>query len=329
MDSFPTQEQIATALSSTIPDKAPNSDMLQFLSLNNYQKAIPLRLLAWLIGLKLVPALRSQWVPSIVRLLTHYNGCLERYCDSCKLTPFDALPGPAGSLIRETLQSSLTWFHRFSGSLGLIPPQLQDAEFRIERLFVILSHDAQNFEYQDGFQFVGAVCYLVATVMAVKSGLDHSFAEGLAFHLTREFIAISTTENREPEIENLVQEFSPQAKVELRKANLDLSEFTREWERKFFVEQHNPYNLMLIWDFLVFHAAESRRFVSLLCVAHLKQMVQAKVDFRSDEGIKEMQWRAMKIIEDVEGMMKRKEGGSKMKWMLKLVCPCWSFFQKK
>jgi hypothetical protein len=236
MDAFPTEEQIAIAVSAYAADVFCLSDVIRFLNINDYRKPNPVRVICWLVGLKLIPGDRVKWIPEITRLVTYYSRCVERYCDECRFTPLDSVPGPVGGLIRDTIRDSLPWFLRFGAALGLPPEALSDGELRVQRLFVVLSHDAHKFEYTSGYQYFGCVCYLLSLVLAVKGGLDHSFAEAIASHMARGFISIvamtkhldelHVTSDHVMELQKVVDYFCPAAQEQLRRANLDLFEFT-------------------------------------------------------------------------------------------------------
>jgi uncharacterized membrane protein (DUF106 family) len=56
-------------------------------------------------------------------------------------------------------------------------------------------------------------------------------------------------------------------------------------------------------------------------------MIDARIDFRSDEQIYEMKWNAMKILDDVEEMMSDKMTPP-LQIALQMLCPCFPFLQR-
>jgi hypothetical protein len=56
--------------------------------------------------------------PNVIRLVTDYSQCIERSCHDGKSEPIDALPDPAGTIIRSIAHDAVPRFHRFAKVLA-------------------------------------------------------------------------------------------------------------------------------------------------------------------------------------------------------------------
>jgi hypothetical protein len=337
MEEFPDEETIANCASAYSGDIFCMSDVIRFLNINNFQKPPNMRMICWLVALKLLPPERIKWIPEILKLSNYYKRCLERYVDDCLFTPLDSVASGAGGLIRDTIQDSLPWFTRFARAFGIKDSHLADAELRLQRIFTVICHDAQKFEYHAGYQSYGCVAYVVALSFATKGGLPLCFAEAMAAHMCRAFMSVAAMTRHFDELRastdhfddlrRLIGRFCPSVATQFTNAKLDLIAFTLAWERNMFADQHSPYNLLLIWDHILFHIREYRKFMRFLIVAHLRMMVGAGIDFRSDEEIYEMKWNAMEMLDDIEELQ-QKDKINPYKIVLQIMCPCFPFMQK-
>jgi hypothetical protein len=290
-----------------------------------------------LVRLRLIPPDRIKWIPDILRLSNYYKRCLERYLDDCLLTPLDSLDKRVAIEIEESVHEALPWFGRFAQAFNIPDVHIADVELRIQRIFAVLCHDAKGFKYSRGYQYFGYVGYLVALCFGVKGGLPLVFCEALASHIARAFISIvaftrhlddlKVTEDHMDELVRLLKKFGPSGFVRhLEQVNFDLLEFTCGWEKVLFARNHAPWNLLLVWDHILFHADEYRKYMRYLMVAHFRQMVQAGVNFESKESINGMQWRVMAIIDDTEDLMHR-DSIDRFGPLKQILCPCLPFLR--
>ena len=329
VEKFPTEEEIANIVFAFSSDIYQLSDAIRFLNIIDYAKPNTVRFIVWLIGLKLIPPERVNWIIEIYKLSEYYKKCLSRYCNDCYLDPLNAVT--QSGLIRDTIKENLPWFNSFARAYKLSDYHIQDAELRVQRIFAVCIHDASGFTYNEAYCRVGFLSYLLALIFAAKGGLPLVFAEAMGHHIARAIISvlafnrhldeIGGSENHQKELLRLTKKFAPEVLGKLTEGRINLFEFTMRWERNLFADEHSPLNIYLIWDHIFFHITEFRYFLRFLIVAHLRAMLKANIDFNSDESIYEMKWDAMAIIDDVEFLME-KDKENPMKYVYQMFCPC-------
>lgn len=330
MEEFPSEEEIANIVFAYSCDIYQLSDALRFLNIIDIYKPPGPRFLCWLIGLKLIPPDRIKWIPEIYKLSDYYRRCLSRYLKDCYYNPLDSLSCNIG-IIKDTIKEALPWFNRFAKAFELSDFAIKDAELRIQRIFAICVQDASAFVYDESYCRVAFLAYLLSLLFTSKGGLPLVFAEAMAHHIARAIISVLALQrhldethadlDHRKELYRLTKRFAPEILPKLEKGRIDLFEFSYRWERNLFANEHSPLNIFLIWDHIFFHITEFRYFLRFLVVAHFRAMLQANIDFDSDESIMNMRWDAIAIIDDVEELMER-DKQDPFKLFYQMFCPC-------
>ncbi|OHT05455.1 hypothetical protein TRFO_26802 [Tritrichomonas foetus] len=336
MEKFATEEEIANIVFAFSGDVYALSDALRFLNINDYDKPMKPRFLCWLIGLKLIPPDRMNWIPEIYKLSDYYRRCLERYVGDCYQSPLDSVSTNSG-VIRDNVHAALPWFNKFAAYFGLDEFHIKDAEIRIQRIFAVCIHDANGFKFNEAYTRVAYLAYLLSLIFSAHGALPLVFAEAMAHHIARALISIlafnrnlddmNASEDHHNELQRLTKQFCPEVFQKLRAGGINFFEFSDRWERNMFADEHAPLNIFLIWDQIIFHITEFRYFLRFLVVAHYRAMINAKIDFNSDESILDMRWDAMAIIDDVEYLIEKSKENP-MNLFYQIICPCFPFLRK-
>ena len=335
MEEFPSEESVANIIFSFSGDIYGMSDALRFLNINDYDKPNMPRLICWLIGLKLLPPDRVEWMPELMKLLDYYKRCLKRYVSDCYLTPLDSVSRNKG-FIRDTVHDGVDWFKKFAAAFGVSQDYYEDAETRVQRIFAVITHDANGFEFRDGYSRLAFMCYLLPLIFSSRAKLPVVFAEALAHHMTRAMCSIQAfnakmdglggSEN-EKELYRLAKKFCSGLIKKMDAAGINFFDYSAKWERNLFTEEHSPMNILLIWDQLIFNMSKFREYLRFMMIAHYRAMIKAEIDFSSDESIYNMKWDAMAIIDDVEFLME-KDKENPMKIVYQIICPCLPFLYR-
>ena len=337
VEAFPGEEEIANTVFAYSGDVYSMSDVLRFLNINDINKPNTVRLICWLVGLKLMPSDRTRWIPEMLKLSNYYKRSCERYIQDNYMTPLEDLRVPNVGLIRDSIRERLPWFSKVATAFKAKPEDVADVELRVQRIFTILIYDSQGFEFHKGYEYFAFYTFLVAYLFSAKGGLPVCFAEALAAHMTRSWISIvaftrhlddlKASQDHEEELVRLAKKFCPDVLRGMAGADIDFFEFTREWEGCLFASLHAPWNLLLIWDEIIFHLSDYREFVRWLIISHYEAMQTANVDFASEESVYEMKWNAMEIIDEAEELPS-KDRHNPYKLIMQLACPCFPFLQR-
>ena len=337
IEAFPGEEEIANAVFAYSGDVYSMSDVLRFLNINDINKPNTVRLICWLVGLKLMPSDRMRWIPEMLRLSTYYKRSCERYIPGTYRTPLEALRVANVGVMRDSIHERLPWFSKVASVFKVKPEDIADVELRVQRIFTILIYDSSGFEFQPGYEYFAFYTFLVAYMFSVKGGLPVVFAEALAAHMTRSWISIiaftrhlddlKASQDHVDELYRLAEKFCPKVLKGMASADIDFLDFTSRWESCLFASLHAPWNLLLIWDQILFHLGEYREYLRFLIICHYRAMDAASVDFMSQESIDEMKWNAMEIIDDAEALPEQ-DRYNPYKLILQVTCPCFPFLHK-
>jgi hypothetical protein len=171
-------------------------------------------------------------------------------------------------------------------------------------------------------------------LFGVKGGLPLIFAEALGSYIARGFISIiaftkhlddlKVNQDHYDELSRIMKRFEPKVLNELQSTTFSL---VNNWERTLFAEEHAPWNLLLIWDHVLFHRHEYRHYMRFLSLAHFRQMRETGTDMESLESIKNQRWNAMSIIDSAEDLMQQ-DKKSPYKLFMQIACPCLPFMHK-
>lgn len=334
IEEYPTEERIATAIAAYSGDIYEESDAIRFLNITEYDKPNTVRLICWLVQMRLVQADRMKWIPNIYQLVTYYKRCVERYIGDCYERPLDAITGPTAGLIHDSVHDALPWFTRFAQAIGVDKIFIEDAELRVQRMFTVLKFDLNGFKYELGYQNFAFICYLIATSYCKKGGLPLTFAEAIASHMTRSLISIvaftekldnlKVNDDHYRELEILMKRFAPDALKKLTHGGINLVDFVQRWEKNLYSNEHSPYNLLIIWDDILCNINQYRKYIRFLHVAHFRQMLQSDINFDSDESIINMKWDGVELLEDAE-YISRESLKSPYDMIYRILCPCIDF----
>jgi hypothetical protein len=253
------------------------------------------------------------------------------------LTPLDGINRETSREIQEKVHESFPWFKKFALALGAREEHLSDAEFRVQRIFAVLIQSSSSFKFSPGYQYFGFIGYLIAMLFGVKGGLGLIFAEALGSYICRGFISIvaftkhlndlKANEDHYSELIRIFKRFEMGVFKKLQSSGIDVFDVVNDWERTLFAEEHAPWNLLLIWDYVLFHMHEYRSFIRFLSLAHFRQMQMNGASFESYESLKNQKWNGMKIIDDVEELME-KDKKSPYSIFFQIACPCLHFLHK-
>ncbi|OHT16996.1 hypothetical protein TRFO_41373 [Tritrichomonas foetus] len=332
VEKFPTEQQVADALYECSGDIFNMVDVLRFLNNNDLNKDNAIRFICYLIGLKIMPVERPNWIPTILKIGNYYNSVISRYFEDCFNEPLFAVKEEAAKNIEKVVHEKFEWCMGFGYQLKIEPFYIKDAELRVKRMFAVYTLEVPNFEYLPEYSLFAYASYLISLLFAIKAGLHPYFAEAVGYRIflalvkinkhNRQLLEMKYTEDHFNKFDDLFTYFAKDTKKKMEEAKIDYHRLIWHWENTLYTDEHMPINLLLIWDHMFFHVDEFQFFMRFLHVSHLRQMEKAGINFASKESMESMPWNAVELMKDCDDIMEQDVGRVKFNYWT--LCPCYN-----
>lgn len=281
------------------------------LSLEN-QKDNSKRLVAWLIYLgKLNPG-PENYVPEISCLYSEYVNLRKRLLGNTINQPLSILSKSHSNLIAADILRSVSWFQSMAKEIGIESFYSMDASLHAHRVLTILSLYKKQFSYTQGFDRFVFVFYMLGLSFCQRTGLSVDFGEACAFQLATAMIPlvgvscllddIVYSKNHFSKIDQRMEKLVPETWLWVNRINLGSFHFALRWELLLFADEHDPINLLLIWDQIIARKSDFRTFLADLCLAHIIQVPPVQ-DATMVEKLQHFKaWDNQKLLKDAISM---------------------------
>lgn len=313
-DIEPTVNEMRAALTSQIGNIYDLDSVQGYLASDDLYKHIGTRFICWMIRLKLIPSDRSQWFKKLLLLCKLYHSTCGDYFPNNSQNPLSLLPFQLANSITQDIPVTIKWFHKYAEQIEIDIRMLDDVEFRIQRVLAIISLESRELTYTQGNDRLVMMSYLVSLFFASRGRLNKGFAEAMCYNLSKSFISkitiarclnsMSFIENYFSQLDVMIAQEDPE-KWEILSGSENTSiHFALKWHLTLFCDNHDAYQLMLLWDQILLRWGDFDEFIKCLTVAHI---IQVPIPERQDEMVQNIQqykdWNIPKIIKDAEGMI--------------------------
>lgn len=302
MTNLVTQDAIAKSLSSLQFKVNSKADAIEFLKSNDVNKSNVERFLAWMIHFDAIPEDSSLWPQTFYQLIIAYKGRLDFYSQSC-------LDEKATTAIVNDVKRALTWFNVLATMFGF-DSSIVSCDC-ITRVICFLMRETPQYNYLQGYDRYAIISYLVSLSFCEKLQIGNIATEAFAISLLRHIIQFSDTSQYlttdasiqlyYSELELVLKQKNEKIMLALSKANITSLDFASPWVGVLFADIHKPFQLVLLWDHLIYHHNEFQPFFAQVVSAHLNQ-----VPFNEDPYImlgniqNYKNWDIQKILEESE-----------------------------
>jgi hypothetical protein len=267
---------ITTAISSI-------DDANTFLANPDPDKSNATRFVSWIVVLRLGSPSPSSWPSDLFGFYHSYQLLLAKLTNPSE--PLRCIPSEAEArTIASDVSRGMSWFTKHAEDLGLSGGLTADAEERVVRVLVLLSLTFSEFRYTQSYDRYAFITYLLALDFCGQGGLPPDFAEAMCFPLAREWLSIrrvshflerpAATELHFNEMDDALMSFAPKLMGPLRRAGHGSIHFAFRWELLLFADEHDVKPLLLIWDHILLHRSDFKRYMRALCLAHVKQIAR-------------------------------------------------------
>ena len=334
IEAIPAEEAIAEALFCYSGDIYDGPDVKRFLEINDYSKPNNVRFICWLIANRVVPPERIKWMPAIMNEIHYYHRCAQRYLGTQYITPLIDLRPQTRIAIETGFTNIRQWYQQFCRAYYIDDSYILDSDLRLKRISAILSFDSTGFQFQEGFEYFISICYFICLSFQIKSGLPPFFSEAITFGLAKKFLSVVAFNRRLYELNanddhlkdllRLSKHYCSDAVKSLKKAGKTILDLAMGWENLLWVDQHSPYNLLMVWDHILIRLDDLRVFLLYLDIAHLKAMEESRIDFSNEQEIYDMLWDATAILDYADSIEFNSQQTSPNSF-LNSICPCIPF----
>ena len=260
---------------------------IDFLRSKDLSKSNATRYIAWMLLLNGLPEEPKLWPLTFYHIIRSYRSKLDYYLnDPNKLVSKipRCLDDKTTDSIRSDVHRAIRWFQRFAKTIGIDENIVNDgeAETRIDRMICFMIRDAPQFHYIQGYDRFAFVSYSLALYFAVKIGLSYIEAEAFSVVLYRRLINLSDVAgflrgesyilHYFQDIDGYLMTWNPKIMLKLYEIPVSSVDFASNWAGVLFADNHTPLSCLLIWDHILLHQKDFKRFFNAIISAHLKQV---------------------------------------------------------
>lgn len=313
-DAEPTVNELRAALTSQTGNIYDFDGVQGYLASDDLYKHIGTRFLCWMIRLKHIPPARSQWVKKLLLLCKLYHSTCSDYFPTNSQTPLSLLPFQLANSITQDIPRTIKWFFNFAEQIEINNRMLDDVELRIQRVLAIISLESRELTYTQGNDRLVMMSYLVSLFFASRGRLNKGFAEAMCYNIAKSLISkitlarylnsMSFIENYFEQLDVMIAQEDPEKWDVLAESENTSIHFALKWHLTLFCDNHDAYQLMLLWDQILLRWGDFDEFIKCLTVAHI---IQVPIPEKHEEMAQNIQqfkdWNISRIITDAEGMM--------------------------
>jgi hypothetical protein len=209
----------------------------------------------------------------------------------------------------------MPWFSDHASRLNLTPFLTADAESRVVRILALMSLTFSQLSYTQSYDRYVFVNFLLCLTFCSESSLPPAFAEAMCFHLARRWINLvqvsslvenaTATELHFVELDDQLKLFAPGIMIPLRQSGQSSIHFAFRWQLLLFADEHSIKPLLLIWDQILLHQMNFKRYMSVLCLAHVRQippLLPQEIPIEKLQTFRD--WDVRRILSDAESILK-------------------------
>lgn len=293
---------------------------ISFLRSKELSKAHTSRYLAWMILLNGIPEDPNLWPLTFYHIIHSYRTKLDYYLSDPSKKVFNilkCLDDKSTDAIRSDVNRALKWFKRFAETIGIDDNLLADPEIetRIVRMICIMIREAPQFHYLQGYDRFAFVSFSLSLYFSIKLGLGLIEAEAFSVSLYRRLISLSDVatflKNQSyisqyfSDIDGYLLNWNRKKMLTLLKAPLTSVDFASNWVGVLFSDIHTPPSCLLIWDHILLHQNDFKRYFNALVSAHLNQIEDMDDPYEQLTAIQNFgEWNVEDLIDEAESQMR-------------------------
>lgn len=257
-------------------------DARKFLLVDKANKNPVDRLISYLICLKIIYQSREKWVPSLLKVAETYYEHVKFYFEKDSDDPLSIVPTKSEVTMKNDFPRTVNWYNAVAPALGVDLKKINDAEFRISRMFAILAREHPEIVYTQGYDRYGFIYYAMCLLLCQKGNLPVEFGEAIAYNLlcnTLSLIPMSRLLDNQPELvkhfthlDNVLLNYDREKYDRLSKNGASLLLFGVRFELLLFADEHDLDDTFRIWDQIFGRLENYDHMISAFTIAHIHQI---------------------------------------------------------
>lgn len=256
------------------------SDVNKFLTSVDQNKDPVLRVAAWLLSLNLI---------GFTEIEKKIDSLTKAYKEICNMNlsdfnnPRSSLESSEGELILLDTERTIYWFKKMASENGINDEKLlNDAIYSVQRILSVLSKIDSFYHYMQGYDRYVFITFLLGLQAMKKINAEIIFAESISFFFCKELLKIvdvnkftrdnQFTMKHFSEIDKEIAYVRPEVYNQLVAMHVSSVHFAMKWEILSFADEHKYSNILLIWDRIILFRNIYLKYISEMCVAHIRQV---------------------------------------------------------
>ena len=258
------------------------SDAISFLKDPNLEKDNVMRMLSWLIVLKIIPDTPVQSAIGVANIYRRYQMIIkEKLGDSDN--PLEKISEKESRVIIADINRSLFWFEALAKNIKLEEYYTKEARNHAIRILSLLSLSSKVLSYLQGFDRYVFVSYLLGLIFVSKSGLQTSVAEAISYFISFNLIKTSRPDLLLADNEKTVKHFqdldskiaiyAPNVYEKMESNGISSLLFALRWQLLIFADEHVELKgLLYIWDNAIVNRSKYSDYIVSLSISHICQI---------------------------------------------------------
>ena len=269
------------------------NDATEFLKKVDLRKSPVDRCIAWLIRLGALPRYYNLWPQTLYHTIRSDRSKLDYFLRGSK----DAIPTALDEKDRKQIISDVERaspiFRKIAKDLDIEDSLISDVDritgvshdtfvFRVVRVICFMISGSPQFHYLQGYERFTFVSYALALKFAVSVGLSFIEAEAISGVILRRIIQIVDFSSllqmdtfmfqHFADLDAYLKRYNPKFISCLSRSNMSSVDFASNWAFVLFADNHDPLDLLLIWDYIILYREQYNVFFNALVSAHLMQV---------------------------------------------------------
>ncbi|KAK8894639.1 hypothetical protein M9Y10_023076 [Tritrichomonas musculus] len=257
------------------------SDAVSFLKEPNLNKDNVMRMLSWLIVLKIIPDTSVESSVAVANMYRAYRMIIKKKLEGAE-DPLEKINVKESRVIIADINRSLYWFDSLAKSINLEEYYTQEVRAHTIRILSLLSLSSKVLSYLQGFDRYVLVSYLLGLIFISKSGLPTTVAEAISYFLSLNLLKMSRPDKLLVDNDKTVQHFqeldskiaiyAPDVYEKMSSNEVSSLLFALRWQLLIFADEHDLKGLLYIWDNAIVNRAQYSNYLESLSISHICQI---------------------------------------------------------
>ena len=260
------------------------SDAREFLGRADLGKDNIIRLLCWLITLKIIPDSCLQSAYGVATLYFRYKELVKSRLSDPE-NPLSDISKKEARVIIADIDRSIFWFKMLIEKTNIDQNYTVNTKLHAHRILALLSlSKSDSLSYIQGFDRYVLLCYTLSLNFTYKANLGADVAEGIAYFLSYLLILMAKpgkylADNNQTisyfkNLDKKMFKWLPEMGSRMNDIGITSMLFALRWHLLIFADEHDLNGILYIWDNVILHQDCFNDYLCDLSIAHTAQIPQ-------------------------------------------------------